>query len=105
MQGITFLKVFLFSLGMMSNDDVPDHLAYVILLHTCKYLYTVEYNLSILLQVHQSGSGWSPVFPDENLALMSIGFLLGSKDDAVIWRGPRKNGWCDVMPTGFQINI
>ena len=23
---------------------------------------------------------------------MSIGFLLGNKDDAVIWRGPRKNG-------------
>ncbi|OQR70154.1 cytosolic Fe-S cluster assembly factor nubp1-like, partial [Tropilaelaps mercedesae] len=43
-------------------------------------------------QVHQSGSGWSPIFPDENLALMSIGFLLRSKDDAIIWRGPRKNG-------------
>lgn len=24
--------------------------------------------------------------------MMSIGFLLGSPDDAVIWRGPRKNG-------------
>jgi hypothetical protein len=23
---------------------------------------------------------------------MSIGFLLNKKDDAVIWRGPRKNG-------------
>lgn len=23
---------------------------------------------------------------------MSIGFLLGSPDDAVIWRGPKKNG-------------
>jgi Mrp family chromosome partitioning ATPase len=23
---------------------------------------------------------------------MSIGFLLPSKDDAIIWRGPRKNG-------------
>ncbi|XP_003741901.1 cytosolic Fe-S cluster assembly factor nubp1 [Galendromus occidentalis] len=43
-------------------------------------------------QVHQSGSGWSPVYPDENLALMSIGFLLKSRDDAVVWRGPRKNG-------------
>lgn len=43
-------------------------------------------------QVHQSGSGWSPVYVDDNLALMSIGFLLGSPDDAVIWRGPKKNG-------------
>lgn len=29
---------------------------------------------------------------DENLSLMSIGFLLASLDDAVIWRGPKKNG-------------
>ena len=26
--------------------------------------------------VHQSGSGWSPVFVDDNLSLMSAGFLL-----------------------------
>ncbi|KAG5672677.1 hypothetical protein PVAND_002788 [Polypedilum vanderplanki] len=43
-------------------------------------------------QVHQSGSGWSPVFIEENLSLMSIGFLLDSPDDAIIWRGPKKNG-------------
>lgn len=43
-------------------------------------------------QVHQSGSGWSPVFVDENLSVMSIGFLLSSADDAIIWRGPKKNG-------------
>nr|CAI5830311.1 unnamed protein product [Callosobruchus analis] len=43
-------------------------------------------------QVHQSGSGWSPVAVDDNLSLMSIGFLLASPDDAVIWRGPKKNG-------------
>uniref|UniRef100_A0A0K8SL32 Cytosolic Fe-S cluster assembly factor NUBP1 homolog n=3 Tax=Lygus hesperus TaxID=30085 RepID=A0A0K8SL32_LYGHE len=42
-------------------------------------------------QVHQSGSGWCPIYVEENLALMSIGFLLGSPDDAVIWRGPKKN--------------
>ncbi|OQV18630.1 Cytosolic Fe-S cluster assembly factor nubp1 [Hypsibius exemplaris] len=42
-------------------------------------------------QVHQSGSGWSPVYADENLAVMSVGFLLNSPDDAVIWRGPKKN--------------
>ncbi|XP_060535107.1 cytosolic Fe-S cluster assembly factor Nubp1 homolog [Cylas formicarius] len=43
-------------------------------------------------QVHQSGSGWSPVYVDDNLSLMSIGFLLSSPDDAIIWRGPKKNG-------------
>lgn len=42
--------------------------------------------------VHQSGSGWSPVGVDDNICLMSIGFLLGSPDDAIIWRGPKKNG-------------
>ena len=29
--------------------------------------------------VHQSGSGWSPVFVDDNLSLMSAGFLLPSQ--------------------------
>ncbi|XP_017395430.1 cytosolic Fe-S cluster assembly factor NUBP1 isoform X2 [Cebus imitator] len=43
-------------------------------------------------QVHQSGSGWSPVYMEDNLGVMSVGFLLSSPDDAVIWRGPKKNG-------------
>jgi Mrp family chromosome partitioning ATPase len=42
-------------------------------------------------EVHQSSSGWSPVYVDDNLAVMSIGFMLPSSDDAVIWRGPKKN--------------
>jgi len=42
--------------------------------------------------VHQSASGWSPVWIDEGLGVMSIGFMLPDEDDAVIWRGPRKNG-------------
>ena len=29
---------------------------------------------------------------EDNLSLMSIGFLLASPSDAVIWRGPKKNG-------------
>lgn len=51
--------------------------------------------------VHQSSNGWTPVYtnlpPDSEgnlyppLSVMSIGFLLSNKDDAVIWRGPRKN--------------
>jgi hypothetical protein len=29
---------------------------------------------------------------DQKLAVMSIGFLLKSKNDAVVWRGPKKHG-------------
>jgi Mrp family chromosome partitioning ATPase len=51
-------------------------------------------------EVHQSGSGWTPIavtdgLPAEcegELMVMSVGFMLPNKDDAVIWRGPRKNG-------------
>lgn len=43
--------------------------------------------------VHQCSEGWMPVYADQEkmLSVMSIGFLLSSKDDAVIWRGPKKN--------------
>lgn len=43
-------------------------------------------------EVHRSSAGWSPVYVNENLGVMSIGFMLPGQDDAVIWRGPRKNG-------------
>ncbi|XP_036147735.1 cytosolic Fe-S cluster assembly factor NUBP2 homolog isoform X2 [Monomorium pharaonis] len=44
--------------------------------------------------VHQSSEGWIPVFADseKKLSVMSIGFLLKSKNDSVVWRGPKKNG-------------
>lgn len=35
-------------------------------------------------QVHQSASGWSPVWLEENLGVMSIGFMLPNKDGALI---------------------
>lgn len=42
--------------------------------------------------VHKSGSGaWTPVYNENGLAVMSISFLLQDKDQAVVWRGPRKN--------------
>nr|XP_023880159.1 cytosolic Fe-S cluster assembly factor NBP35-like [Quercus suber] len=43
-------------------------------------------------EIHQSNLGWSPVYVDDNLGVMSIGFMLPDPDEAVIWRGPRKNG-------------
>eukprot|EP00697_Spironema_sp_BW2_P003819 gnl/Spiro4/15072_TR8124_c0_g1_i1.p1 gnl/Spiro4/15072_TR8124_c0_g1~~gnl/Spiro4/15072_TR8124_c0_g1_i1.p1 ORF type:complete len:368 (-),score=114.43 gnl/Spiro4/15072_TR8124_c0_g1_i1:93-1103(-) len=41
--------------------------------------------------VHQSLNGWEPVYVEDNLGVMSIGFLLPNADDSIIWRGPRKN--------------
>ncbi|KAF0695066.1 Aste57867_14089 [Aphanomyces stellatus] len=43
-------------------------------------------------EVHQSNEGWSPVYVDDNLGVMSIGFMLPNPDDAIIWRGPKKSG-------------
>lgn len=42
--------------------------------------------------VRQSSLGWEPVYANETLSVMSVAFLLDSVNDAVIWRGPRKNG-------------
>jgi len=44
--------------------------------------------------IHKSGSGlWIPVYSatNHNLAVVSISFLLQDRNQAVIWRGPRKN--------------
>lgn len=42
--------------------------------------------------IHQCDEGWVPVYHDteKRLAVMSIGFLLKSRIDPVIWRGPKK---------------
>ncbi|EZF70751.1 cytosolic Fe-S cluster assembly factor nbp35 [Trichophyton soudanense CBS 452.61] len=42
--------------------------------------------------IHVSADGWNPVWVSDNLAVMSIQFMLPNRDDAVIWRGPKKNG-------------
>ncbi|KLU82704.1 cytosolic Fe-S cluster assembly factor NBP35 [Magnaporthiopsis poae ATCC 64411] len=42
--------------------------------------------------IHISGAGWSPVYVMDNLGVMSIQFMLPNRDDAIIWRGPKKNG-------------
>ena len=43
-------------------------------------------------EVRMSNSGWSPVYVEENLSVMSVAFMLQKKTDAVIWRGVRKTG-------------
>ncbi|KAF2838910.1 cytosolic Fe-S cluster assembly factor NBP35 [Patellaria atrata CBS 101060] len=42
--------------------------------------------------IHVSADGWSPVWVADNLGVMSVQFMLPNRDDAVIWRGPKKNG-------------
>ncbi|EPE06048.1 cytosolic fe-s cluster assembly factor nbp35 [Ophiostoma piceae UAMH 11346] len=42
--------------------------------------------------IHVSSAGWSPVWVTDNLGVMSIQFMLPNRDDAIIWRGPKKNG-------------
>lgn len=41
--------------------------------------------------IHQSNLGWSPIYVESNLGVMSIGFLLDRVDQAITWRGPRKS--------------
>jgi Mrp family chromosome partitioning ATPase len=43
-------------------------------------------------EVRQAASGWQPVWVNDKLCVMSIGFMLPSREDAVVWRGVRKNG-------------
>lgn len=41
--------------------------------------------------LHQSMLGWEPVYLEENLAVVSVGFMLDDPNQAIIWRGPKKN--------------
>ncbi|CAG9573359.1 putative nucleotide-binding protein [Leishmania major strain Friedlin] len=41
---------------------------------------------------HQSAGGIEPVLVDENVTMMSMHYLLSDKNEAVLFRGPRKNG-------------
>ncbi len=43
-------------------------------------------------EIHRTAEGWQPVYVEDNLGVMSVGFMLESEDAAVIWRGPKKNG-------------
>lgn len=42
--------------------------------------------------IHVTNTGWEPVWVSDNLGVMSVQFMLPNRDDAVIWRGPKKNG-------------
>ena len=40
---------------------------------------------------------------EDNLCVMSVGFLLSGPDEAVIWRGPKKNGVFAFVFYGVRI--
>jgi Mrp family chromosome partitioning ATPase len=43
-------------------------------------------------KIHVTNTGWEPIWASDNLGVMSIQFMLPNRDDAIIWRGPKKNG-------------
>lgn len=52
--------------------------------------------------VFQSENGWIPIKTDGDysISVMSIGFFLSNRNDAVIWRGPKKNSMIQQFVTG-----
>jgi len=42
--------------------------------------------------VHETNAGWEPVWARDNLGVLSVGLLGVDAEEAVIWRGPKKNG-------------
>lgn len=53
-------------------------------------------------EVHQTSDGWTPVPVDANISVISIAFMLQSKNDAVIWRSAKKNGLIRQFLTGVN---
>jgi len=43
-------------------------------------------------EVHQSNDGWEPVAVDETVSVISVGFMLQTLDQAVLFQGAQKNG-------------
>lgn len=55
---------------------------------------------------HSNGK-WIPVYIDEEkkLGVISIAFFLDSKNEAVIWRGPKKNAMIKQLLTSVEWNV
>eukprot|EP00053_Salpingoeca_punica_P024955 m.15248 g.15248 ORF g.15248 m.15248 type:complete len:330 (+) comp7348_c0_seq1:1225-2214(+) len=54
--------------------------------------------------VYRNDERWLPVAasPDGRLVAMSMAFLLANKEDAVVWRGPKKNAMIKEFVHGVQ---
>ena len=42
--------------------------------------------------LHKSNSSLTPVYISDTLSTLSVGHLLSNKEEALIWRGQKKNG-------------
>lgn len=64
-------------------------------------------NIFSYLTVYQGVDGrWVPIYTDaeQRFAVMSIGFLLKSRNDPVIWRGPKKTSMIRQFLSDIQWN-
>ena len=79
-----------FEVGLLDVDicgpSVPKVLEILLFLNNYKIMGLEGESL------HQSMLGWEPVYLEDNLAVVSVGFMLNDPNQAVIWRGPKKNG-------------
>ena len=48
---------------------------------------------------------WVPVKASENLTILSLALFLNSKNDAVVWRGPKKNAMIKQMLTNIEWDV
>ncbi|EKX72807.1 conserved hypothetical protein [Theileria equi strain WA] len=53
-------------------------------------------------EVYESAYGWTPVYIQDSLAVMSIGYLLQDERAAIIWRGPKKDSLIKHFLTGVH---
>ncbi|XP_076258592.1 NUBP iron-sulfur cluster assembly factor 2 [Rhynchophorus ferrugineus] len=101
LEGVKHIILVLSGKGGVGKSTVSTQIALTLVEKGCKVgLLDVDLcgpSVPYLLQlegkdVHQSDEGWVPVYTDEkqNLAVMSIGFLLNNRNNAVVWRGPKK---------------
>ncbi|KAH7717430.1 Protein NUBP-1 [Aphelenchoides avenae] len=87
--------------GGVGKSTVTTNLAYALAADPAKQVAVLDVDICGPSQarmfgcegesVHTSVAGWTPIYVKDNLAVMSIAFLLDNRDDAIIWRGPRKN--------------
>lgn len=82
-------------------------------IHQCSDGYSNDKHKNIYESYSVLWSGcrsWLPVYtdPSQQLGVMSIAFLLSHRDDAIVWRGPKKNGICSCChfyAVGSHFNV
>lgn len=72
--------------------------------------FSIVYVFKFILQLQHTQLAylirWVPVYKfDQRLAIMSIGFLLGDGNEAVVWRGPKKTGKLSNVRLAFYFPV